>query len=89
MDTSMIFDGATATSNKRRQMEIGTVEVMLAKHELAFLKSSHNCHQWLIYFGEEDTDTLALRFKGIGSHVRHEFLLSFCLQISLLLVLDH
>lgn len=52
------FDGATATARKRRQMECGTIEFLLPEYNLSFLKSSRNCHQWLLYFGGENAKTL-------------------------------
>jgi len=53
----LAFDGATMTSGKRIQQEIGTVEV-LTDRTISQVKSYKNSHQWLIYLGAENNDIL-------------------------------
>jgi hypothetical protein len=47
------FDGATAANRDKRQMEVGTVELLLDEDSLSNKKSSNNCYPWLLYFGSE------------------------------------
>jgi len=56
--TKLAIDGASAANKKRRQMESGTVELLLPEYDLSRLKSSKNCHQLFLYFGKEDAETL-------------------------------
>ncbi|KAL6048928.1 hypothetical protein QOT17_020767 [Balamuthia mandrillaris] len=54
----LAFDGSTAAKKTRLQMEVGTMEFISKKSTLKALKSSHNCHPWLLYLGNEDGETL-------------------------------
>src|SRR5690606_19646562 len=65
----LAFDGATATARKKRTMEAGTLELLLPDYNLSFLKSSRNCHQWLLYFGGENAETLR---EEIGNETMKE-----------------
>lgn len=51
-----MFDGAFFGGKKRKQ-ELGTLQVMNGK-SLAELKSHKSAHQFIIYLGREDHDTL-------------------------------
>lgn len=52
------FDGATMTSGKRIQQEIGTVDLLYHDFALSLAKSPATTHQWLIYIGAEDRQAL-------------------------------
>jgi hypothetical protein len=47
------FDGATMTSGKRVQQELGGVQLLTAGEPLASVKSPKNCHINVIYIGRE------------------------------------
>ncbi|KAL6066434.1 hypothetical protein QOT17_009620 [Balamuthia mandrillaris] len=48
------FDGATASERGHKQLEVGTIEFLSKKLTLSEMKSSHNCHPWILYLGKED-----------------------------------
>ncbi|KAL6072557.1 hypothetical protein QOT17_005380 [Balamuthia mandrillaris] len=54
----LAFDGSTAAKKTRLQMEVGMMEFISKKSTLKVLKSSHNCHPWLLYLGSKDGETL-------------------------------
>lgn len=51
------FDGGVMTSTKRRSQEHGTLQVF-TKCNMREAKSHFNTHQWLLYLGDENYDTL-------------------------------
>lgn len=51
------FDGANVTSGRRKQQEIGTLEILNDK-TVSEAKSYKNCYQWLIYLGAEEKEEL-------------------------------
>lgn len=51
------FDGTTATKSRRRQVEIGTLEI-LTDRSIGEIKSPFNAVQWIIYIGAEEWSNL-------------------------------
>lgn len=51
------FDGGTMTGNRKRKQEHGTLQI-IEKADIHEAKSHFNTHQWLIYLGDEEYETL-------------------------------
>jgi hypothetical protein len=52
------FDGATITSKKRTQQELGSFQFIWPHELLSSIKSPKNCHVWLVYIGGESEEEL-------------------------------
>lgn len=52
------FDGARITSSKSKKQEIGTMEIIWDGKDLKECKSYKNAHQFIIYLGDEDYQTM-------------------------------
>lgn len=57
------FDGATITTGKRKKQEIGTFDFLFDGLNLSQTKSIDNTHQFIIYLGNEDRETLVKELK--------------------------
>lgn len=61
------FDGAKFS--KRIKVVTGTFEVILADTTVSEAKSVVNCHQWLVFLGEEEREELELELEGVAKIV--------------------
>lgn len=54
----LAFDGATITSGKRIQQEVGGFQILTPGETLASVKSPKNCHVFVLYIGGETDEEL-------------------------------
>lgn len=47
------FDGARVTNKTKKSQVIGTVQLITGEDKLSEVKSATNCHQFVIFFGDE------------------------------------
>lgn len=63
------LDGATITSSKRAQLELATLQI-LTDHTLKEVKSHTNAHQWMVYLGHEDYETLKEELTNASPQIK-------------------
>jgi hypothetical protein len=52
------FDGARVTASRKRNQEVGTLEILHSGLSISEAHSPNNAHQWIIYLGDEEYETL-------------------------------
>lgn len=52
------FDGARVTNKTKKSQVIGTIQLISTCDKLHEVKSSKNCHQFVIFFGDESNEDL-------------------------------
>lgn len=72
------LNGATMTSGKKIQQELGGFQVLTPGELLSLVKSLHNCHIFIIYIGGETEEELHELLGNTKEVLHHPFPLNTC-----------